>query len=134
MARRFNNHSKTVRSEWHSSVTVDTVKSQLLYEIQGIYYLNSDVIGDLSNVQCDQVAPNRIRVFGTKGLPAPETLKVAILSLGGYQAELSVYPAGLDIPKKVENFRIQTGRILDKNRFQSLEIQVYEPAGLNFTD
>lgn len=62
----------------------------------GIYYLNSDVIGDLSNVQCDQVAPNRIRVFGTKGTLATSSsnhfdqmlsnVKIGLTLMEGMQA------------------------------------------------
>ena len=33
----------------------------------GLYYLNPDVIADLSEVECFPAGLNRVRVFGTKG-------------------------------------------------------------------
>lgn len=40
-------------------VSVETVKCQLLYEIQGSFYLNSDVKAYLHGVLIEEVAPNR---------------------------------------------------------------------------
>lgn len=40
-------------------VTMETVKSQLLYEIQGNIYLNSDVSAYLDNVQVEEISQNR---------------------------------------------------------------------------
>lgn len=40
-------------------VSVDTVTSQLLYEIQGHLYLNSDVTADLENITIQQIGANR---------------------------------------------------------------------------
>lgn len=39
-------------------VTVDTCKAQLLYEIQGPLYYNSDVVARLDQVKIEQVAEN----------------------------------------------------------------------------
>lgn len=40
-------------------VTEETVRCQLLYEIQGHLYLNSDVSADLENVSVKEVGRNR---------------------------------------------------------------------------
>jgi hypothetical protein len=40
-------------------VDEDTVRTQLLYELQGNIYLNSDVKADLSNVAVKKEAENR---------------------------------------------------------------------------
>jgi hypothetical protein len=41
-------------------VTVETTKSQLIYEIQGPYYYNSDVVAVLDGVTMEQVGPDRV--------------------------------------------------------------------------
>lgn len=48
-------------------VTEDTVKCQLLYELQGNIYLNSDVKADLAGVRVEEIGKNRVRVSGVKG-------------------------------------------------------------------
>lgn len=46
---------------------MDTVRGQLLYEIQGPFYYNADVIADLSRIQFEQVGSNKVYVSGFKG-------------------------------------------------------------------
>lgn len=41
-------------------VTTETCKAQLLYEIQGPYYYNSDVVAVLSDIKLEQVGPDRV--------------------------------------------------------------------------
>lgn len=41
-------------------VTVETCKAQLLYEIQGPYYYNSDVVAVLDQIKMVQVGPDRV--------------------------------------------------------------------------
>lgn len=48
-------------------VTADTIRCQLLYELQGNIYLNSDVKADLTNVTVKGVGENRVHVTGVKG-------------------------------------------------------------------
>lgn len=43
-------------------VTVNTCKSQLLYEIQGPYYYNPDVVAVLNDVKIEAVGENRVSV------------------------------------------------------------------------
>ena len=56
-------------------VTVDTIASQLLYEIQGPLYFNSDVTANIEDVRLEQVGENAVKVSGVKGLPPPPTTK-----------------------------------------------------------
>ncbi|KAF2799635.1 DUF1446-domain-containing protein [Melanomma pulvis-pyrius CBS 109.77] len=110
-------------------VNVDTVRSQLVYEIQGRYYYNPDVIADLSSLSIFQEGPERVHVSGFKGLPPPQTLKVAIQAYGGYQAEILVYAMGLDIEEKAQSFEEQI-RIdlqssgMDHKPFRKLDVQI----------
>jgi hypothetical protein len=41
-------------------VSIDTCRAQLLYEIQGPYYYNSDVVADLTNIKIEEVGKNRV--------------------------------------------------------------------------
>ncbi len=81
-------------------VNTETVTSQLLYEISGPLYFNSDVVADLHDVKLAQVGEDRVHVFGIKGCPPPPTTRCGITAHGGYQAEWHFYLAGLDIEEK----------------------------------
>jgi hypothetical protein len=59
------------------------------------------------------------------GLPAPETLKIALMSIGGYQAEFSVYVTGLQAEEKARAFEAMSRRIVDESKFDKLEFQLY---------
>lgn len=75
-------------------VTADTVKCQLLYELQGNIYLNSDVKADLSQIRVRQESPDRVHVSGVRGRPPPPTTKLAVFYRAGYQSELLVNASG----------------------------------------
>ena len=49
----------TKHDDTNGIVSVDTVKAQLLYELQGTAYLNSDVTAHLANVNVEQVGKDR---------------------------------------------------------------------------
>ncbi|CAH0047586.1 unnamed protein product [Clonostachys solani] len=83
-------------------VSVGTVASQLLYEIQGPLYYGSDVTAKLEGISMKQIGPDRVQVTGVKGLPPPSTTKVGLTAVGGYQAEFHVYICGLDLEAKAE--------------------------------
>lgn len=55
-------------------VTVETCKSQLLYEIQGPWYFNSDVTAELRDIKFEQVDTDRVKVTGVKGLPVSPSI------------------------------------------------------------
>ncbi|KAL1880860.1 hypothetical protein Plec18167_003395 [Paecilomyces lecythidis] len=81
-------------------VTADTVKCQLLYELQGLIYLNSDVKADISGIRVAEQAKNRVHVTGTKGYPPPPTTKLAVFYRGGYQCEILLNAIGYATEKK----------------------------------
>lgn len=81
-------------------VSVGTVTSQLLYEIDSPRYLGPDVTARFDTIQLEQVERDRVRVFGVKGEPPPATLKVATNEFGGYRNEVSVALVGLDVEEK----------------------------------
>ncbi len=63
-------------------VSVGTVTAQLLYEIGGQEYPNTDVVARFDTVVVDQQGPDRVRISGTRGLPAPPEVKVSLNLLG----------------------------------------------------
>lgn len=81
-------------------VSVGTVTSQLLYEIGSPAYLGPDVTARFDTIELEEIAPDRVRISGTKGEPPPATLKVAMNELGGYRNDLAVALTGLDIEAK----------------------------------
>ena len=48
-------------------VSQETIISQLLYEIQGLHYYNSDVTANLENIHVTSIGKNEVRVSGVKG-------------------------------------------------------------------
>jgi len=58
-------------------VSFDTLREQLLYEVHDpARYLTPDVQVDLTTLHMQEVGPDMVRVWGTRGQPAPETLKI----------------------------------------------------------
>jgi hypothetical protein len=81
-------------------VNVETVTSQLLYEIGGPEYLGPDVTARFDTIEVEQIAPDRVRVFGVMGQAPPATLKVAMNELGGFRNSFTVALTGLDVEEK----------------------------------
>ena len=81
-------------------VSIGTVTSQLLYEIGGPAYLGPDVTARFDTIRLEQVARDRVRMFGIEGEPPPATLKVCINRAGGFRNDMSICLTGLDIEAK----------------------------------
>lgn len=94
-------------------VTADTVKCQLLYELQGNIYLNSDVKADLANIVIEQQSKNRVLISGVKGHPPPPTTKLAVFYRAGYQAELLINATGYATSHK---WNIQEAQVREQLR------------------
>jgi len=76
-------------------VNTRTVKEQILYEISDPRaYLTPDVTLDISEVEVEAVGPDRVRIHGAKGRPAPETLKTTVSVDGGWLGEGEISYAG----------------------------------------
>jgi hypothetical protein len=103
-------------------VTTETCKAQLLYEIQGPWYFNSDVTAVLDGIKFEQLCTDRVSVQGVKALPPPPTTKIGITARGGYQAEAHWFLVGLDIQEKARMLEAQIRKALgDKSRFHVLK-------------
>ncbi|MGD9755823.1 MAG: acyclic terpene utilization AtuA family protein, partial [Acidimicrobiia bacterium] len=83
-------------------VSVGTVTSQLLYEIGSERYANPDVVCRFDTIRLEEVARDRVRISGTRGEPAPPTLKVAMNYQGGFRNGFTFALTGLDIEAKAE--------------------------------
>lgn len=69
-------------------VDLKSVKEQFLYEIHDpTTYITPDVVCDLTTTRIEQVGENRVRVSGTKGRPAPPTLKALLGYADGWMGE-----------------------------------------------
>ncbi|KAF4998797.1 hypothetical protein FDECE_11699 [Fusarium decemcellulare] len=105
-------------------VTVDTCKAQLLYEIQGPLYYNSDVVAQLEDIIIEQAGKDKVYVHNVGGLKPPPTTKVGITAKGGYQAEAHYFLCGLDIEEKADLLERQVRAILDESKFHCLKFRV----------
>lgn len=76
-------------------VNTRTVKEQILYELDDPgNYLTPDVTLDITDVEVEQIGPDRVRVSGARGKPAPDTWKVTISVDGGWLGEGEISYAG----------------------------------------
>ena len=68
-------------------VNVPSIKEQLVYEMGDPHeYITPDCVADFTTIQLAQDGPDRVRVFGIKGKPATDFLKVSISYSAGYKA------------------------------------------------
>jgi hypothetical protein len=83
------------------SVTVRTVKEQLVYEMgDPRTYVTPDVIADFGSIRIEQVGRDRVRVWGVRGRPAPALLKVSASYLEGWKASGTLILSGPDAAAK----------------------------------
>lgn len=113
------------------AVTIHTCSSQLLYEIQGPWYFNSDVTAVLDNVWFEQLGPNRVALHGVQPLPPPPTTKVGITARGGFQAEASYYMTGLNVAEKARmtEAQLRNGLKPYSDKFSNLSFTVLGTPG-----
>ena len=83
-------------------VSIGTITSQLLYEIQSERYMNPDVVSRFDTIELEQLERDRVRISGTQGEPAPPQLKVAMNYQGGFRNQIAIGLTGLDIEAKAE--------------------------------
>ncbi|RMY82632.1 hypothetical protein D0862_11947 [Hortaea werneckii] len=103
-------------------VSTQTCTSQLLYEIQGPWYFNSDVTAVLTNLWFEQIGTERVALHGVEADLPPPTTKVGLTAPGGYQAEIHYFLTGLDTDAKARMLEAQCRRLLTpySNRFTTL--------------
>lgn len=115
-------------------LTVDTCTAQLLYEIQGPYYYNSDVTAVIDQAKFTQLGPDRVALSGIKADLPPSTTKVGITAHGGYSVEVHYAMVGLDIDEKASMIEEQIRECMGDNvkdlsvlRFQKIGRVLEDP-------
>ncbi|KAK4618122.1 hypothetical protein CLAFUW4_12174 [Fulvia fulva] len=114
-------------------VSTQTCSSQLLYEIQGPWYFNSDVTAILDELHFEQIGTDRVALRGVKGALPPPTTKVGLTAKGGYQAEVHWFMTGLDISDKARMLEAQVRHALRNSipKFSRLDFTLNGTAGEN---
>ena len=114
-------------------VNIETVTSQLVYEISGPLYFNSDVVAKLHDIKLEQVGEG-VHVTGIRGLPPPPTTRCGVTAHGGFQAEWHFYLVGLDMEEKIqwmeEQARYAIGEDLIK-QFTLLKFHLHGTSPIN---
>ncbi|KAH6880345.1 hypothetical protein B0T10DRAFT_412146 [Thelonectria olida] len=121
--KRDGNFYVTKQKDRDGIVTVDTCRAQLLYEIQGPLYYNSDVVARLDEIKIEQAGENRVYITNVGGLKPPPTTKVGITANGGFQAEAHYFLCGLDIEEKASLLERQVRAGLDESKFHCLKFR-----------
>ena len=116
----------TKQSGTGGMVTVDTVKSQLLYEVQGTRYLNPDAVLHLDSLNLSQVGADQVRISAVKGSTPPSTTKVSCFYQDGWRMLMFIYITGLDWREKFEWTRRQMQSIVDT---LDLDEFLFDPLG-----
>ncbi len=80
-----------------------TVKEQLVYEMgDPDAYLSPDVTASLLSLQLDDDGPDRVRIGGARGRPAPPTYKVSATYQDGFWAQGHLTVFGADAVQKAQ--------------------------------
>jgi hypothetical protein len=116
-------------------VSVNTLTSQFLYEIQGPWYFNSDVTALLDDVSFEYIATDRVALHGIKGALPPPTTKVGITADPLYQAEMHWFITGLDVPAKARMITQQIRALMAPHMqtFTALDFQTIGSCAANPT-
>lgn len=66
-------------------VNIHTISEQLLYEMGTPQYIAPDCLARFDSIQLSDDGPDRVRVTGIRGEPAPDLLKVSVSFSHGYR-------------------------------------------------
>jgi hypothetical protein len=99
------------------------VTEQILYEIHDpSSYLTPDVVLDLTEVEIAEVGKDRVKVWGARGKPRPDTLKATVCVNGGYLGEAEISYAGPNGAARAR-LAIETIRMRMARRFPELTVR-----------
>jgi hypothetical protein len=105
-------------------VSIGTVTAQLLYEIDRPAYINPDAVARFDTIRLEQQGPDRVRISGVRGEPAPSTMKVCLNYLGGYRNQATFVLTGLDIDEKAALVERTLRNQLDVSQFDAFEVNL----------
>jgi hypothetical protein len=110
-------------------VSVGTVTAQLLYEIAGPAYAGPDVVTRFDTIHVSDDGPDRVRVSGVEGDPAPPELKVCLNYVGGYRNSVTFALVGLDLDAKAAWVtEALFERLGGRERFEAADVRRTETA------
>ncbi|MCB2201313.1 DUF1446 domain-containing protein [bacterium] len=105
-------------------VSEKTVKEQLVYEMgDPANYISPDGIARFDTIQLKSEGPDRVRVFGVKGKPEPEQLKVSMAYEDGWKASGEVLVSGPNTYQKAEKIADIFWKKL-KHKFESTRTEM----------
>jgi hypothetical protein len=103
-------------------VSFGTVREQLQYEVlDPNHYLSPDVDADFTSVHLDDLGENRVRVWGMRGRPRPDTLKVCIGYEDGWIGEAQISYSWPDAIAKA-----QKADYILRKRFEAIGLKYSE--------
>jgi len=106
-------------------VSVGTVTAQLLYELGEPAYANPDVVARFDSIELAPAGPDRVRISGARGEPAPAQLKVCINYVGGYRNAMTFVLTGLDVEEKARRAReTLLAKLGGAERFDAIEFDL----------
>ena len=86
-------------------VSVQIMREQLLYEMgHPQSYITPDVIADFTTIELRQEGEDRVQVFGVRGRPPTDLLKVSVAYADGFKASGTLIISGPDARAKAEVF------------------------------
>lgn len=84
-------------------VSVHTVSEQLVYEMGTPRYISPDCVARFDSIRLEQAGPDRVKVSGARGEPAPAKLKVSVSFAQGYRAFGRLMISGPDALAKAKS-------------------------------
>jgi acyclic terpene utilization AtuA family protein len=82
------------------------------------------VVARFDTIRLEQEGPDRVRISGVCGEPAPPTVKVCLNYLGGYRNQMTFVLTGLDIDEKAALVERTLRSALDVDQFDAFEIDL----------
>jgi hypothetical protein len=103
-------------------ISVQSITEQLVYEMgDPRSYITPDVVADFTTIHLEEVGEDRVRVFGIRGRPSTDKLKVSIAYRAGFKAVGTLVYAW---PEALEKAQL-AGRVL-RERLDRLGLQFEE--------
>ncbi|KAJ5503259.1 hypothetical protein N7463_006133 [Penicillium fimorum] len=103
-------------------IDVDTVRCQLLYELQGNVYLNSDVSAILDDIIVEEVGKDRIC--------PPPTTKLAVFYPGGFEGQVLLNATGYASTEKWDLIERQLRHFITKESLDQIDTLEFQRIGV----
>lgn len=106
-------------------VSFDTVREQLLYEVQDPHnYYAPDVVLDMSTLQLDDLGGDRVRVSGAGGKPRPDRLKIVAGYADGWMGQATFGYSWPQAYEKAGHAAAIVQRMLEEQKMAVDEVRI----------